>query len=168
MSTTSTSTITNTRTKTAVFLTDVVLGSVADILAELRIDLTHLYKDWDQDEAAICAWIDEQSLEGVILECIQPGGRVAPIFEFPVTYRTSGVGDATFVESRASLARYRAKLDRVPSGTTFRLVCTFRSTHSPQSGWHSTTRASTAGLKSLSFGTIGQAPDATASMRYWR
>jgi hypothetical protein len=165
---TSTWTSTTTRTKTAVYLTEVVMGTIADILADLGIDLTRLYKDWNQDEAAIAAWVAEQSLEQVVLECHQPDGIVSPVIEFPIVYRPGGEGDRAFTTSRAAFARYRAKLDRVPPGTWFQLFCTFRTAHSPQLGWGPGTRASTAGLRSMSFGTIASAPEAAASMRYLR
>src|SRR5438045_825583 len=111
---TATSTRTHTRTHTAVYLTDVILGAIGDILAELGIDATRLYADWTQDERAIATWIEEESLKEVVLECHQPGGKVAPIIEFPVAYQASGVGDASFTAQRAQLARFRAKLASVP------------------------------------------------------
>jgi len=76
------------------------------------------------------------------------------------------VGNAEFTASRARMARFLAKLDSVPSGTTYRLFCTFSGPRTPQPGWSPGTRASTDGLRSLSYGTLGAAPDATASMRY--
>jgi hypothetical protein len=168
MSSTSTSTSTYTRTQTAVYLTEVVMGTIADILADLRIDLTTLYRDWKQDEAAIAAWIGEGSLEQVVLECHQPGGTVSPVLEFPVSYRSSGAADPKFTADRAALARYRAKLDRVPAGTVFRLLCAFSKTPSPQPGWERGTRASTSGLRPLRFGTLASAPHATVGLRYLR
>jgi HORMA domain-containing protein len=168
VSPTHTSTTTHTRTHTATFLSEVVMGAIGDILAELGIDLTRLYRDWDQDQSAFQAWIEEESLETVILECHQPGGKVAPIFEFPIAYSaTSGV-DTAFVESRASLARYRAKIDAVPSGTSFRLFCSFNGPRTPQPGWSPGNRSSTEGLRALSFGSLGQAPHASVAMRYLR
>jgi len=166
MSSTSTSVSTYTRTQTATYLTDVVMGTIADILADLKIDVTVLYRDWKQDEAAIAAWIEEESLQQVVLECHQPNGTVAPIIELPVAYTATGKGDATFTADRAALARYWAKLERVPSGTTYGLICTFRTTRTPQPGWGPTTRASTDGLKSLKFGTLASAPHAALSLRY--
>jgi hypothetical protein len=160
-----TSTWTTTRTQTATHLTDVIMGAIADILASLRIDLTTLYRDWEQDENAIRAWIEEGSLSAVVLECHQPSGAVAPVMEFPVAY-TSGVGNAEFTASRARMARFLAKLDTVPSGTTYQLFCMFNGPRTPQPGWSPGTRASTEGLRSLSYGTLGAAPDATTSMRY--
>jgi hypothetical protein len=144
------------------------MGAIADILAELRIDVTSLFRDWKQDEAAITAWIDEESLAQVVLECHQPNGRVSPILEFPVVYLAGGVGDAKFTADRAALARYRAKLDRVPPGTTFAVICSFRKEHSSQPGWGPTTRASTDGMSSLRFGTLASGPNASLSMRYLR
>lgn len=166
MSPTSTSVSTYSRTQTATYLTDVVMGTIADILADLKIDVTVLYRDWNQDEAAIAAWIEEESLQQVVLECHQPNGKVAPIIEFPVAYTAAGKGDATFTADRAALARYRAKLERVPPGTTYTLFCTFRKARTPQPGWGPGTRASTDRLRSLKFGTLGTAPHAAVSMRY--
>ncbi len=163
---TSTSTTAYTRTNTAVYLTDVVMGGIADILGQLRIDLTTLYRDWTQDESAIRTWIEEGSLNEVVLQCHQPNGTVAPIIEFPVSYQASGVGDAAFTADRASLARYRAKLSSVPAGTTYNIVCTFLKSRTTMPGWTPTTRASTAGLQSMRFGTLGSAPHASVDLRY--
>lgn len=165
---TTTSTHTYTRTHTATYLADVILGAIGDILASLGISSSSLYSDWAQDEAAIAAWIAEESLKAVVVECTQPNGKVAPIFEFPVSYETSGRADTAFVNSRAALARYRAKLDAVPNGTRFRLICTYNGAHSDQPGWTPTTRASTAGLTALSFGSLAEGPHASASLRYLR
>jgi hypothetical protein len=163
---TSTSTSTYTRTNTAVHLTDVVMGAIADILAQLRIDLTTLYRDWTQDENAIRTWIEEGSLNEVVLQCHQPNGMVTPVIEFPVSYKASGIGDAAFTADRASLARYRAKLSTVPAGTTYTILCTFRGRHTTMPGWSPTTRASTVGLQSVRFGTLASAPHASLDMRY--
>ncbi|NKB90541.1 MAG: hypothetical protein GKS06_20225 [Acidobacteria bacterium] len=162
---TSTVTATHTRTNTATYLTDLILGTVGDLLASLGIDATRLYRDWAQDEAAIKQWILEASLKKLVLECVQPNGTVAPIFEFPVTYSATGLGNAAFAAQRAKLARYRAKLASVPRGTTYRIVCTFQGAHSPMDGWSPTKRTSTAGLKANNFGVLGSGPHATASMR---
>jgi hypothetical protein len=164
--TTATATLTHTRTHTATFLAEVILGTIGDLLADLGINASRLYTDWDQDEAAIKKWIEEESLDTVVLECRQPSGKVAPIVEFPVGYSAYGLGDAAFTAQRAKLARYRAKLSSVPSGTTFGLVCTFRKGyHTPMPGWSATSRASTEGLRSTNFGVLASAPHATASMR---
>lgn len=163
---TATSTRTHTRTHTATFLSDVIMGAIGDILAVLGIDARGFSADWDQDQRAIAAWIEEGSLKAVILECHRPSGTVKPIFEFPVSYETGGQGDATFVDSRAALARYQAKLASVPSGTTHRLFCTFNGPRTPQPGWSPGTRASTDGLRSTSFGSLAEGPHASASLRY--
>jgi hypothetical protein len=164
---TSTSTSTYVRTHTATHLADVILGSVADILGTLGIDPTRLFADWDTDQKAIAAWIAEGSLACVALECHRSGGMVDPILEFPVSYATTGVGDRKFTADRAALARYMAKLRRVPVGTTYRLLCTYLGPHSTQPGWGPATRSSTAGMRSYSFGTLAAAPHATASLRYF-
>jgi hypothetical protein len=164
----STTTYTHTRTETAVYLTDVILGTIADMLAALGIDATRLYADWSQDERAIKKWIEEQSLDQVVLECHQPSGTVAPVIEFPVSYSPTGIGDVSFSAQRAQLARFRAKLQTAPRGTTFALFCSFRKTHTPMPGWGPGNRASTAGLRAMNFGTLASAPHASASMRVLR
>lgn len=168
MSPTSTSVSTYTRTKTATYLTEVVMGTIADILANLKIDLTVLYRDWKQDESAIKAWIDEGSVTQVVLECRQPNGSVSPVIEFPVAYHASGEGNASFTADRASLARFRAKLQQVPLGTSFSILCSFNGPHSDQPGWTPAARASTEGLTAHTFGTLASAPHAAMTMRYLR
>lgn len=152
---------------TATHIADAVLGSIADILATLSIDATRIFADWDTDQHAISAWIVEQSLSSVILECHQPDGSVDPIFEFPVSYESTGEGDRKFTADRAALARYLAKLRSVPSGSTYGLFCTFSKARSSQPGWGSATMASTSGMRSYSFGTLATGPHAAAGLRYF-
>ena len=163
-----TSVSTYTRTHTATHLADVILGSIADILATLGIDPTRLFADWPTDQSAISAWIAEGSLKCVALECHRPDGTVNPIFEFPVSYTVSGVGNRKFTADRAALARYLAKLQSVPYGTAYRLFCNFNRPHTPQPGWSPGTRASVDGMRSSSFGTLAAGPHAGAGMRYYR
>jgi hypothetical protein len=163
-----TRTTTHTRTHTATYLSDVILGAIGDILGTLGINPANFFSDWDQDQRAIAAWIEEGSLKKVILECHRPDGTVKPVFEFPVTYEGRGAGDASFVNSRDALLRYQAKLASVPSGTTHQLFCTFNGPRTPQPGWSPGTRSSTAGLRSTSFGSLAEAPHARATLRYLR
>ena len=168
MTFTSVSTTTYTRTHTATHLADVILGSIADILATLRIDATRVFADWDTDQRAISAWITEGSLASVALECHQPTGAVSPIFEFPVSYLLgTGEGDRKFTADRAALARYLAKLQTVPAGTVYRIFCSHNGTHSNQPGWAPATRASLSGMRSYSFGTLAAGPHASAGLRFF-
>ncbi len=167
MSYTATATSTYTRTHTATHLSDVIMGSIADILGTLRIDATRLFADWDTDQRAISAWIAEGSLKSVALECHRPNGSVNPILEFPVAYTNGGEGDRQFTADRAALARYLAKLQSVPSGTRYQLYCSFNGPHSDQRGWSPATRASVDGMQSYTFGTLAAAPHANASLRYY-
>ncbi len=163
--TVTTSTAVYTRVHTATYLTEVVLGAIGDILAHLGLTLGNHQANFAQNEAAIMQWIAEQSLEMVTLECTTSTGKLVLAAEFPVTYAGSDQQRSEFVSSRAALARYRAKLACVPAGTTYRLVCTFRTAASDMPGWSSTTRASTAGLNCYSFGNLASAPHAAASLR---
>jgi hypothetical protein len=164
--TTSTHTLVHTRTHTATHLTGVILGTIGDIIADLGISPYGLTRNWEQNENAIQAWITEGSLKQVVLECHQPSGAVDPVIEFPVTYTTSGTGDAEFTAARARLARFLAKLERVPAGTTCQLFCTFSGPRTPQPGWGPGIRASIDGLRGITFGTLGRAPHGSAGMRY--
>lgn len=163
---TSTSTTTYTRTHTATYLADAVLGSISEILAHLGIPLSNGSWDFARDAKAIAAWIEEESLKAVVLECHRRDGVVKPVFEFPVRYTADVIGDAAFTTSTASLAKYRAKIESVPAGTRFELICTYRGAHSTQPGWGPASRASTAGLRSSTFGTLASGPHAAASLRY--
>lgn len=163
---TSTSTYTYTITQTATYLGEMIMGEVAELLAMLGITPNNAAR-WDLDQGAITAWIAERSLEMVVLECCRPDGTVRPIFEFPITYRLTGEGE--FENSRAAIARARAKISLVPRGTTYRLFCTFRTAgHSEQPGWGAGNRAATEGLRSSSFGVLADAPHARADLRYLR
>ena len=161
-----TSTRTSTRTQTATHLSGIVMGSIAEILGHLGIDLVVLTTRWDIDERAFAAWIEEGSLEMVVLECHRPDGRVDPVIEFPVRYRVDGDADAAFTTDQALLNRYLAKIRSVPTGSTYRLFATFTGPRTPQPGWQPGTRSNTDGLRSTSFGAIAGAPHASASMRY--
>jgi len=163
---TSTSTTTYTRTHTATYLADAVLGSISEILGHLGIPLSNGPWDFSRDASAIAAWIKEESLNEVILECHRPDGTVVPVFEFPVRYTADVIDDAVFTTSTASLAKYRAKIAAVPALTRFQLFCTYRGAHSTQPGWSPGSRASTAGLRSSTFGTLASGPHAAASLRY--
>ncbi|MBS1891565.1 MAG: hypothetical protein JST59_09740 [Actinobacteria bacterium] len=162
---TATATTTYTYTQTATYLSDVIMGTIGDVLALLGITPDGPSR-WDRDQSAIAAWIEEQSLKMVVLECRRPDGKVRPIFEFPVTYKSTGEGE--FENSRAAMARAHAKISSVPAGTTYQLFCTYRSAHTSQPGWGPGTRASTEGLRSTSFGTLAEAPHASAGARYLR
>ena len=140
----------------------------ADILGTLGLDPTRLFADWDTDQSAISNWIKEGSLKCVALECHQPNGTVSPIMEFPVLYTGTGEGDRQFTIHRAALARYLAKLQSVPRGTTQRLFCSFNGSHSAQTGWSSGSRTSTSGMQSHSFGTLAAGPHASTGLRYFR
>ena len=168
MTYTTTATSAYTRTHTATHLADVILGSIADILGTLAVDATRLFADWETDQRAISNWIEEGTLRCVALECHQPNGTVSPIMEFPVSYMGTGEGDRKFTADRAALARYLAKLQSVPRGTSYRLFCSFNGRHSDQPGWCSGRRASTSGMQSHSFGTLAAGPHASAGLRYLR
>ncbi|WP_067695970.1 hypothetical protein [Nocardia jejuensis] len=164
---TSTHTYSYTQTHTATHLTDVILGTITEILADLGVNMDRLYRDWVQTENAIKAWIEEGSLAAVVLECHQPSGGVVAVIEFPVSYTSSGEGDTEFTASRARLSRFRAKLDQVPAGTTYKLLCTHNRTPSDQPGWGAGHRSNTVGLQGITFGTLGSAPHASTGMRYY-
>lgn len=164
---TATHTSSFTRTHTATYLTDVVLGTIGDILAHLGLDPAWHHATYARDESAIIQWIGEEALDSVVLECTAPDGEVVLVAEFPLSYRGSSGQRADFVNSRAALARYRAKLATAPSGTTYRLVCTYRTVHTPMPGWTRSSRVSTAGMRGYSFGTLAGAPHANASVRFY-
>ena len=163
---TSTTTTTFTRTHTATYLADAILGTISELLAHLGIPMANGSLEWARDAKAIAAWIEEEALKEVVLECHRANGTVAPIFEFPLKYSADVIDDAAFTISTRSLAKYQAKIASIPSGTRFQIFCSFTGAHSPQPGWGSGTRASTSGMRSSTFGTLASGPHAAASLRY--
>lgn len=153
-----------TRAHTATHLTNAIAGAIADILGHLDIDTTRILTRWPHDyDPAIQAWINEGSLTAVIVECHRPDRSTHPVFEFPISYHTDG--SANLNHRHVALARQWTKLNRVPTGTTVDIICTYRGPHSPQPGWGPTHRASTDGLRARTLGTLAAGPYAEASIR---
>jgi Bacterial HORMA domain 2 len=155
---------TNTRTQTAVFLADTIMGAFSEVIAVLGLSHTSLTSQWTIIENGIKQWIEEGSLSDVVLEC-GPTDRPYAVFEIPIQY-SYGTGEVEFVASKARLARYLAKLATVPAGATYRVVTSHNGPHAPMPGWSATTRASTVDMSSYSLGSLGRAPDASISARY--
>lgn len=163
---TGTSTRNITRAHTAVHLANAMQGAIAEILTHLGMSARSLLTVWERDyEPAIRAWIEEGSLDKVVLECRRPSGRVEPIFEFPIVYHADGSGSLS--HRHVALARQWTKMNRVPAGTTYTIICTYNGRHSSQPGWRTTSRTSTAGMRSVTLGTLAAGPHASASIRYF-
>lgn len=152
------------RSHTATHLSNAIAGAITEILTQLGISALTLASNWDQSYGpAIRAWIEEGALGVVIVECHRPGGDVEPIFEFPVEYTSDG--SAGFSHRHLALARHWAKFSRVPAGTTFVIRCGYRFPPTDLHGWTWGTRASTAGLRGVTLGTLAAGPHAAASIR---
>jgi len=155
-----------TRVRTAVHLTDVVMGTFEHILAHLGLGASYLSHHWKTIELGLVTWIAEGSLADARLECGDPDDPEA-VFEVPLSYQLNGDGDIGFVTSQARITRALAKLEAVPRGTAYRVVVTFDGQHTTVTGWTSTTAATTAGMSSYAVGGLGSGPDAAASLRYY-
>lgn len=158
-------TSTNTRTQTAVFLTDTIMGSFSSFVAALGLSSAYLDGHWQTIEDGLAMWIEEGSLKQVTLE-FGPQDRPHAVFEIPVKYEWNGSGDVGFVANKARLARYLAKLESVPAGTSYRVVASHNGTYTSLPGWTSTTAADTSGMSSFGLGGLGRAPDGSVSGRY--
>lgn len=152
------------RAHTATHLSNAIAGAITEILTHLGISALTLASRWeDSYGAAIRDWIEEGSLAVVIVECHRLDGDVEPIFEFPVEYATDG--SASFSHRHLALARHWAKFSRVPPGTSFVIRCAHHFTPGALHGWTWGSRASTAGLRSVTLGTLAAGPHAAASLR---
>jgi hypothetical protein len=89
------------------------------------------------------------------------------VFNVPLSYKVSGAGDITFITSQARLTRALAKLESVPPGTSYRVVVTYRGSHSTVDGWSLTSAADTSRMGSYALGGLASGPDASASMIYF-
>ena len=153
-----------TRAHTATHLSNAIFSAIAEVLTHLGIAAKPLIDNWYTSyDPALRAWIQEGSLASVVVECHRPTGGVEPVLEFPITYTT---GSAQLSHRHVALARQWAKLTQVPGGTTFSVICQYNGYHTPQPGWGPTTRATTAGMRSVTLGTLAGGPGASASVRY--
>jgi hypothetical protein len=165
---TSTSTYIITRSHTAIHLTNAIEGAIAEILSHLGLPgaARAIVGEWDrQYEPAVRAWIEEGSLDRVVLECHHPSGRIEPVLEFPIDY--SSDGSASLSHRHVALARQWVKLSTVPASTTVKVICQYNGWHSPQPGWEPAQRASTKRMRSVTLGTLAAGPHASASIRYY-
>lgn len=159
-----TATRTITRAHTATHLSNAMEGALVEILEHLGVSARSLMAAWAGTyDPAIRQWIEEGSLSQLVLECHRPDGEVEPIFEFPVEYSDDGA--AALSHRHVAQARLWVKLNRVPSGTAYKVVCQHQRTPTSMPGWTDGYRASTVGLRSITFGTLAAGPYATASIR---
>lgn len=163
---TSTATRILTRAHTAVHLAGAIQGAIAEILTHLGLSARSLLDTWDRRyEPAIRTWIAEGSLANVVVEVHQPSGRVVPIFEFPITYHADGSGSLS--HRHVAAARHWIKVNKVPTGSSYTIICTYNGPHTPQDGWNPTSRTSTSAMRSVTIGTLAAGPHASASARYY-
>lgn len=159
-----TATRTITRAHTATHLSNAIAGALAEILEHLGISARPLMTAWPATyDPAIRQWIEEGSLSQMVLECHRPNGKVEPIFEFPVEYSDDGA--AALSHRHVAQARLWVKLNRVPAGTTYKVICQHYGTPTSMPGWSDGYRASTVGLRGVTFGTLAAGPYASASIR---
>lgn len=161
---TSTSTFVATWTQVATHLTNNILGTLAEAVAQLGLNPSVVTDEWDNNEAAVSQWISERSLRAVSVEFTSPSGAVLAVVEFPVEYLGSGVDGAGFTASKARIRRFLLKQNRLPAGTSARLFIEFYGAHTSMPGWTPAVRADRSGLRSTSAGTLASAPGASASM----
>ena len=128
---TSTSTYTYTSTHVATYLTDAILGTLAEAIAHARAcNPTVITNDWALTEAGIRqAWLEERSLKRVSVEFSKPSGSTF-VVDFPVEYSSAGIEDA-------SSPRRRHRILPVPEPSTAQMPAGTRP------AWSSTTSATT-------------------------
>jgi hypothetical protein len=161
---TATNTYSYTSTHTATYLTDAILGTLAEAIAQLGLQPTVITRDWALIEAGILAWIKEHSLKCVSVEFADSTGKVITVVDFPVSYTTTGVEGAAFSVSTARISRFLSKFRALPASTRTRLVVDHYGYHTPMPGWSPTHGVHRAGLRATSAGTLASAPGATASL----
>jgi hypothetical protein len=155
-----------TNVRTAVHLSDAILGTFEHILAHLGLASTYLDRHWKTIETGLITWISEGSLADARLECGDPADPEA-VFTVPLSYKVSGAGDISFVTSQARITRALAKCESVPSGTLYRVVVSHIGNYTPVDGWSLATAADTSGLSSYALGGLASGPDASAALNYY-
>jgi hypothetical protein len=156
----------STRVRTAVYLTDAIMGTFETILARFGLSPMYLKMHWSNIEDGLVTWITEGSLKSVQLECGDPDNPHA-VFQVPLDYTTTGDGDIAFVTSQARITRAMAKFSTIPRGVDYRIVVEHHGSHTPVDGWTSTTTADTSNLAKYSLGSVASGPDARATLNYF-
>jgi hypothetical protein len=158
------STHTYTSTHTATYLTETILGTLVEAIAQLGLKPTAVTDDWARNEAAVLKWIEERSLKSLSVEFTSSSGTLITVVEFPVEFCASGKDAAEFRASKDRIRRFLTKFGTLPSTTQTRLFVKFYGHHTTMPGWSKGTSADRSGLRSTSAGTLATAPGAAASM----
>lgn len=163
-----TNTATYTFTRTATHLAGAITASLAETLLSIGISAAEV-KEVYTYERAILAWIDEKSLDKVLVEIVTPQGMVIPGYTWEIDYYAVDPAQA-FRDQLARLRRQLTKEPRVRSGSTFKVTAIDRPGRilSEQPGWSWRTTA----LPDLSGGyrqgTAASGPGASAVLRSHR
>lgn len=155
---------TYTSTHTATFLTETILGTLVEAIAQLGLKPTAVTDDWVRNEAAVLKWIEERSLKSLSVEFTSAVGTLITVVEFPVEYSTGGGDPAQFRASKDRIRRFLTKYAALPASTQTRLFAKFYGYHTEMPGWSRGTSTDRSGLRSTSAGTLATAPGASASM----
>lgn len=163
-----TSTYTRTFTHTATHLAGVITSALAETLLAIGISVDAVQGVYGYD-AALSAWIEEQSLGSVRVTLTPPGGEEIAAYSFDIEY-TAWDPAEEFRDQLARMRRQLAKEPRVRPGTSFSIIAKPRAgcPLSSQPGWSSRTTALPAFDTGYRYGTTGSGPGAAAVLRSHR
>lgn len=168
MTSTFTTTRTITFTNTATHLAGVAVSALAETLLTIGVSVEKISTLY-QDEQAIAAWIEEQSLQRLEVTLTPPGGQELAGYSVELDY-TAWDAEQQFRDQLARIRRQAAKEPRVKTGTSFALVAKPRPgwSLSSQPGWGSVGRELPSFANGYRHGTVGSGPGASAVFRSHR
>lgn len=158
-----------TRTQTATYVAQKIVGAMQLILTELGLGSASFRYDWRGPERAMAFWMDERTLISADVEVYDVStDRMVTLFAFPISYYDSTATDATF-RSDLEMARNAARkaLPYVGAGIAFRFLIYARPNHTPLPGWTTTTARSTDGMTKYAVGEGARGPYGAAAIEFW-
>lgn len=162
-----TNTATYAFTRTATHLAGAITASLAETLLSIGISAAEVQEIYTYEQA-ILAWINEKSLDKVLVEIVTPQGKVIPGYTWEIDYAVDPA--QAFRDQLARLRRQVAKEPRVQPGSTFKVTAIHRPgwSLSEQPGWSPRTTPIPDLSGGYRHGTAASGPGASAVLRSHR
>lgn len=156
------------QTHSITFLSDNLRNTLREVIRENGLSPEKLVQDWTTIERGIYTWLRSGHLTNIVVEFYRPGSSAAAArWEFPISYRGSGVDDDMWLDKNY-LRQLIAKAKRPTADCTYRvLLCTSPGAAKVE-GFSDCEFLSTAQLAARQAGTVIATGHLVANVTYWR
>ncbi len=158
----------NTYTHSLNYVSDRMLRSIHQIIAESGLDVSAFTDQWAVVNRGLTKWMETQDLESVHLEVYDPDtDRLITRWDLNVLYE-AGSEDGGFHEDPEAILSAILKAGHVPARCRYRILATTKDGRPDVEGWSRTTARSVDGMVRQSVGTAIASPDIQATAGYLR